>query len=71
VDGTGDDWGEGSSEPGSLPAVRTVTEPLELRHARLVLTLCERFGCLPSQLMEEDSELLYLMNIVEMGTPGG
>lgn len=70
MDGTGDDWGEGNSEPESLPAVRTVTEPYELRRARLILTLCERFGCLPSQLMDEDAELLYLLNVVEMGSRG-
>lgn len=30
--------------------------------------MCERFGCLPSQLMAEDAELIKLIKIVEMGT---
>jgi hypothetical protein len=28
-----------------------------------VLALCERFGCLPSQLFDEDSELLRYLEI--------
>lgn len=34
----------------------------------MVLSLCERFGCLPSQLREEDVELLRLLKIVQLGT---
>lgn len=34
-----------------------------------MLTTCERFGCLPSQLMAEDATLLRLMAIVDAGTP--
>lgn len=30
--------------------------------------MCERFGCLPSQLMDEDAELIKLIKIAEMGT---
>jgi len=63
---TGDDWADGDSSPVERPIV---TEPIELKHARLVLTLCERFSCLPSQLMDEDSELLRLLSIVEMAGP--
>jgi hypothetical protein len=32
-----------------------------------VLGLCERFGCLPSQLYEEDAELLRLLAMEELG----
>lgn len=69
MDGTGDDWGEGDSTPPGPP--RLVTEPIELRHARLVLTLMERFGYTYTQLMQEDGELLRLLTIVEMATPQG
>lgn len=31
--------------------------------------MCERFGCLPSALYEEDVELLQLMAIIERGSP--
>lgn len=31
--------------------------------------MCERFSCLPSQLLEEDAELLRLVSIVALGTP--
>jgi hypothetical protein len=34
-----------------------------------VLATCERFGCLPSQLYAEQSELLRLMAIEDMGRP--
>ena len=37
----------------------------------MVLALCERFGCLPSQLDAEDAGLLRLIAIVSMGTPEG
>jgi hypothetical protein len=37
----------------------------------MVLALCERFGCLPSQLEAEDAELLRLVAIVNAGTPEG
>ncbi len=37
------------------------------------MKLCERFGCLPSVLLAEDSELLRLVDIADRGrieTPG-
>jgi len=36
---------------------------------RFILRNCERFGCLPSQLLEEDAELLRLLNIEALGAP--
>jgi len=33
----------------------------------LVLRLCRMFGCLPSQLMREDAELLRLLEIEARG----
>lgn len=35
----------------------------------MVLGLCQRFGCLPSQLYAEQSDLLYLLNVESLGTP--
>jgi hypothetical protein len=35
----------------------------------MVVRLCERFHCLPSQLMQEDAEFLRLILIDHMGTP--
>jgi hypothetical protein len=46
-----------------------VTEPFELTRARAVTGLCEKFGCLPSALYEEDAEVFRMMKIVELGTP--
>lgn len=34
----------------------------------MVLQLCEMFHCLPSQLEEESSDVIRLLNIREMGT---
>ncbi len=33
----------------------------------MVLGLCERFGCLPSQLYAEDAEIFRLLAIEELG----
>lgn len=35
----------------------------------MIIGLCKQFHCLPSQLMEEDSDLLSLVLIDHMGTP--
>jgi len=32
-----------------------------------VLALCERFGCLPSALYEEDAQLLRLLKLEDLG----
>lgn len=37
----------------------------------MILGLCTRFGCLPSQLMAEDSNLLLLLEIEALGRPEG
>lgn len=34
-----------------------------------MLGLCERFGCLPSQLYAEDAGLLRLLRIEALGNP--
>lgn len=33
----------------------------------MVMQMCERFGCLPSQLYREDADLLRLLNIEALG----
>jgi len=45
----------------------TVTEPGELIEAKTILGLCDRFGCLPSQLAAEDAAILRLLKIEELG----
>jgi hypothetical protein len=42
---------------------------MELSEAELVLALCERFGCLPSVLYEEDADLMRLLHIEALGRP--
>ena len=44
-------------------------KPWELVHAELIDGLCQRYGCLPSQLMQEDAEILRLVAIVQEGKP--
>lgn len=34
-----------------------------------MLALCDRFHCLPSQVLEEDAGVLRLLKIAAMGTP--
>lgn len=31
--------------------------------------MCERFGCLPSALMEEDAQLLQLLAVAGLASP--
>jgi len=46
-----------------------VTEPAELAGARFILRNCERFGCLPGQLLAEDTMLVRLLAIEQLGQP--
>ena len=44
-----------------------MTEPLALSQAKLLDGLCQRYGSLPSQVLEEDaSVVLGLMNVLAM-----
>jgi hypothetical protein len=45
-----------------------VTEPAELKQARWLLTVCERFGALPSAVEAEDAALIRLLAIERLGT---
>jgi pyruvate/2-oxoglutarate dehydrogenase complex dihydrolipoamide dehydrogenase (E3) component len=40
-----------------------------LTQAELIDGLCQRYGCLPSQLMEEDAQVLQMVAIVQLGQP--
>lgn len=46
-----------------------IEKPHDLVEAELILSLCQRFGCLPSQLLAEDAEILKLLLIEQLGTP--
>ncbi len=35
--------------------------PAQLEHAMFVVTMCERFGCLPSALEKEDARLIGMV----------
>lgn len=37
--------------------------PFEVAEAQMILGLCQRFGCLPSQLLAEDAGILRLLAI--------
>ena len=41
-----------------------VSEPWPLAKAKLVDRLCQRYSCLPSQLLAEDASLLKMLNIL-------
>jgi pyruvate/2-oxoglutarate dehydrogenase complex dihydrolipoamide dehydrogenase (E3) component len=43
---------------------------MALAHAELIMGLCERFGCLPSQLLAEDARMLRWLRIESMGRKG-
>jgi len=44
----------------------TVDEPWELKKARFIDGLCQRYSCLPSQLLEEDVDLIVKMHSILM-----
>ena len=41
-----------------------VTEPWPLAKAKLIDRICQRYSCLPSQLLDEDISLLRSLNIL-------
>ena len=38
--------------------------PWEVQRARMIDTLCQRYGCLPSQLLKEPMDTLFRMHTV-------
>jgi len=44
-------------------------KPWELERAEIIDGLCQRYSCLPSQLMEEEATILQMLAIVQAGEP--
>jgi len=44
-------------------------KPWELERAEIIDGLCQRYSCLPSQLMEEEAAILSMLAIVQAGQP--
>ncbi|ANS03206.1 hypothetical protein [uncultured Mediterranean phage uvDeep-CGR2-KM18-C74] len=47
---------------------RPITKPLDLEQAELVDGICQRYGVLPSALLNENVGLLKMLHIVSLGT---
>ena len=58
------DFGGGFDSYGNL-----VTKPAELTNAEMILGLCDRFHKLPSEIENEDAELLSLIAITQLAQP--
>ena len=43
---------------------RPITKPIELEAAEIVDGLCQRYSCLPSEVMSEDVGILRMLDIV-------
>ena len=51
--------------PGGIDSEgNAVSKPWELQKAELVDGLCQKYSCLPSQLMNEDVDLIMRMNLI-------
>ena len=46
-----------------------MTKPWEQEEAELIDGLCQRYSCLPSQLMGEDATIMRMLAIVQEGQP--
>ena len=46
-----------------------MTKPWALEEAELIDGLCQRYNCLPSQLMAEDATIMRMLAIVQEGKP--
>ena len=46
-----------------------IVKPWELEEAELIDGFCQRYSCLPSQLLEEDATILRMLAIVQEGQP--
>ena len=47
-----------------------VGKPWELARAELIDGLCQRYHCLPSELLREDASLLRMLAILSLAQPG-
>jgi hypothetical protein len=46
-----------------------IVKPWELEEAELIDGFCQRYSCLPSQLLKEDATILRMLAIVQEGQP--
>ena len=46
---------------------RVITIPPPLAMAQLIDGLCQRYGCLPSQLLKEDARIIKMVTMVHEG----
>ena len=76
MDGSGDDAGGSVSlgiarwkavRGGTYQDGTPVTKPVELDMAEIIDNICQRYSCLPSELMGEDVGLLRMLAIVGEG----
>ena len=44
-------------------------QPIELSQALMIDALCQRYSCLPSDLLDEDASILRMVKLVEAATP--
>jgi len=52
---------------GTYQDGRPVEKPPELQYAEIIDGLCQRFSCLPSQVLAEDVGILRMLDIVSQG----
>ena len=55
----------------AAPNGGVIAEPVELSMSKMVDALCQRYGVLPSQLLNEDVSLLKMVRTVTEGEPDG
>ena len=46
-----------------------IIKPWEVEEAELIDGFCQRYSCLPSQLLQEDATILRMLAIVQEGQP--
>jgi hypothetical protein len=76
MDGSGDDAGGSlgldivrwkAVRGGTYQDGTPVSKPVELEMAEIVDGICQRYSCLPSQLLDEDVGILRMLAIVGEG----
>ena len=53
-----------SVKGGTYRDGRPIRKPMELEAAEIVDGICQRYNCLPSQVMSEDVSVLRILDIV-------
>ena len=53
-----------SVKGGTYRDGRPITKPIELQIAEIIDGICQRYGCLPSEVMSEDVGILKMLDIV-------